>query len=141
MAPGAREVSRFVEKPDRDVARELVSGGGLWNTLVMIFKTKIFLKEISRIDPLLFGFFERIWRAIGTPSVRTGLKEDVYLTLVAAPQKPGDPAVIGIIVQPLISWLWLGGLLMVIGTALAAWPGCAADRRRSQRAGRAAAPA
>jgi mannose-1-phosphate guanylyltransferase len=41
----------------------------LWNTLVMIFKTKFFLKEIYRIDPRLFGFFERIWTAIDTPSV------------------------------------------------------------------------
>ena len=74
-APGAREVSRFVEKPDRDVARQLVSGGGLWNTLVMIFKTKIFLKEIGCIDPLLFRFFERIWKAIGTPSVGEVVKK------------------------------------------------------------------
>jgi mannose-1-phosphate guanylyltransferase len=75
LAPGACEVSRFIEKPERDVARDVVSGGGLWNTLVMIFKTKIFLKEISRIDPLLFGFFERIWRAIGTPSVGDVVKK------------------------------------------------------------------
>jgi mannose-1-phosphate guanylyltransferase len=75
MAPGAREVSRFVEKPDRDVARALVSRGGLWNTLVMIFKTKILLKEIGRIDPLLLRFFERIWKAIGTPSVEDVVKK------------------------------------------------------------------
>ena len=74
-APGVREVSRFIEKPDRDVARTLVSHGGLWNTLVMIFKTKIFLNEIGRIDPLLFRFFERIWKAIGTPSVGDVVKK------------------------------------------------------------------
>lgn len=68
LARGTREVCRFIEKPDRDVARGLISAGGLWNTLVMIFKTKFFLKEIGRIDPLLFGFFERIWNAIGTLS-------------------------------------------------------------------------
>jgi mannose-1-phosphate guanylyltransferase len=72
---GACEVSRFIEKPDRHVARDLISGGGLWNTLVMIFKTKIFLKEMDRINPRLFGFFERIWHAIGLPSVADVVKK------------------------------------------------------------------
>ena len=77
-------------------------------------------------------------QAIGTPSVKTGLKEDVYLTLVSAPSKAGEPAVVGIIVQPLIAWLWFGGLLMVAGTALAAWPG--RHRRRPTDATSARVP-
>src|SRR5205807_2585114 len=62
-------------------------------------------------------------QAIGSPSVRTGFVDDVYLTLLAAPASPGDPAVIGIVVQPLIAWLWIGGGVMEVGTLLAAWPG------------------
>ncbi|MEW6153099.1 MAG: heme lyase CcmF/NrfE family subunit [Actinomycetota bacterium] len=66
-------------------------------------------------------------QAIGTPSVRNGLREDVYLTLVAAPDDPASPAVIGVRVQPLVVWLWIGGGIMALGTLLAAWP---AGRRR-----------
>ncbi|MDQ1396808.1 MAG: cytochrome c-type biosis protein CcmF [Acidimicrobiaceae bacterium] len=66
-------------------------------------------------------------QAIGTPSVRVGLKEDVYLTIVQAPKDPGGPAVVQIIIQPLISWLWIGGSIVALGTLLAAWPG---GRRR-----------
>jgi cytochrome c-type biogenesis protein CcmF len=62
-------------------------------------------------------------QAIGTPSVDTGFREDIYLTLSAAAEKPGDPAVIGVAVQPMIMWLWIGGGLMAFGTLLAAWPG------------------
>jgi cytochrome c-type biogenesis protein CcmF len=62
-------------------------------------------------------------QAIGSPSVKSGLRDDVYLTLAAAPDKPGGTAVIGVIVQPLIYWLWIGGGVMALGTALAAWPG------------------
>ena len=65
---------------------------------------------------------------IGTPSVHAGLRQDIYITLVAAPSKPGDPAVIGVIVQPLVTWLWIGGLVIGLGTLLAAWPG---QRRRT----------
>jgi len=64
---------------------------------------------------------------VGTPSVRSTLRDDVYITLVDAPTKPGDPATIGMIVQPLIIWLWIGGGIVAVGTALAAWPG----RRRN----------
>ena len=66
-------------------------------------------------------------QAIGSPSVKTGLLNDVYLTLVSAPEQPGEPAVIGVLVQPLIVWLWIGGGLMGLGTVLAMWPG---GRRR-----------
>jgi mannose-1-phosphate guanylyltransferase len=75
LAPDTHEVSRFIEKPEQDVARELVSCGGLWNTLVMVFKAKTFLKAMSRIAPPLYVFFERIWRAVGTPSFKDLVKE------------------------------------------------------------------
>jgi cytochrome c-type biogenesis protein CcmF len=62
-------------------------------------------------------------QAIGSPSVRVGILDDVYLTLVAAPEGNTAAAVVGINVQPLIAWLWIGGGLMGFGTFLAAWPG------------------
>ena len=72
---GAFEVSGFIEKPHRPLARDLISGGGLWNTLVMIFRTKFFLKEIDRINPGLFSFFERIWNAIGSSAAGDVVKK------------------------------------------------------------------
>jgi cytochrome c-type biogenesis protein CcmF len=62
-------------------------------------------------------------QTIGTPSVRTGLREDVYLTLVVAPRQASDVAVIGVNVQPLVVWLWIGGLMIGLGTVMAALPG------------------
>ncbi|MDQ4088927.1 MAG: heme lyase CcmF/NrfE family subunit, partial [Actinomycetota bacterium] len=61
-------------------------------------------------------------QAIGSPSVRTGPLSDVYLTLVVPPDA-GGTAVIGVNVQPLVVWLWIGGTVMGLGTFLAAWPG------------------
>ncbi len=71
--------------------------------------------------------FPNASQTIGTPSVNTGLVEDLYLTLVAGPETPDEAAVIGVIVQPLVVWLWIGGGMMAAGTILAAWPG---ERRR-----------
>jgi cytochrome c-type biogenesis protein CcmF len=77
-------------------------------------------------------------QAIGTPSVRNGLREDVYLTLVAPPEGDSETAVIGVRVQPLVVWLWIGGAIMALGTALAAWP---VGRRRREAEGERAGPA
>jgi cytochrome c-type biogenesis protein CcmF len=65
--------------------------------------------------------------AIGTPSVRTGLVRDVYLTLVASPDQEGR-ITLGVQLSPLVVWLWVGGGIMVLGTAVSIWPA-----RRSRR--------
>ncbi len=61
-------------------------------------------------------------QSIGKPSVSTSLVEDVYLTLLEIPEGD-DPAVIRVVLQPLVTWLWIGGAMMAIGTAFAAFPG------------------
>ena len=66
-------------------------------------------------------------QTIGTPSVSAGLRQDVFLALLDVPEEPGDPAVIRVVIQPLVTWLWIGGGVMGLGTALAAFPG---KRRR-----------
>ncbi len=64
---------------------------------------------------------------IGTPSVRTGMTEDIMLSVIAFPESEGGPVTVRVVVQPLIVWLWIGGGVMAVGTALAAFPG----RRRN----------
>jgi cytochrome c-type biogenesis protein CcmF len=60
---------------------------------------------------------------IGTPSVRTGLREDVYLTVIRLPEDGGSAVTLRVIIQPMAVWLWIGGGVMAFGTLLAAWPG------------------
>jgi cytochrome c-type biogenesis protein CcmF len=61
--------------------------------------------------------------AVGTPAIDSSWRDDVYLTIDALPADPGGAVTIGVTVQPLVSWLWAGGALLVIGAALAAVPG------------------
>jgi cytochrome c-type biogenesis protein CcmF len=58
---------------------------------------------------------------IGTPSVHTGVIEDVYLTLVSSPGAQ-RAITLGVRVNPLIVWLWIGGAFMALGTILALAP-------------------
>ena len=60
---------------------------------------------------------------IQTPSVRSGPLGDVYLTLDSTPPAVGGPVVVGVIVEPLVMWIWAGGGVIVLGSLLSAWPG------------------
>jgi cytochrome c-type biogenesis protein CcmF len=60
---------------------------------------------------------------IPTPSVRTGLVEDVYLTITRLPDEDGGEVTLRVLIQPMTLWLWVGGGIMAFGTILAAWPG------------------
>ncbi|HEX2039614.1 MAG TPA: cytochrome c-type biogenesis CcmF C-terminal domain-containing protein, partial [Acidimicrobiales bacterium] len=61
-------------------------------------------------------------QAIGTPSVRVGPLEDVYLTLISPATRPEGEVVLAVVVQPLVVWLWVGGGLMAVGTLFATLP-------------------
>jgi cytochrome c-type biogenesis protein CcmF len=60
---------------------------------------------------------------IATPSVKTGLRKDIYLTLENGSKPSTGVAKVKIFIKPMILWLWIGGLLCGVGTLLAAFPG------------------
>ncbi|HLE59264.1 MAG TPA: heme lyase CcmF/NrfE family subunit [Candidatus Limnocylindria bacterium] len=61
---------------------------------------------------------------IATPAVRAGIGEDLYVTLLAYDPASGS-VTLRIFVNPLVSWIWVGGGLLGMGAVFAAWP----DRR------------
>jgi cytochrome c-type biogenesis protein CcmF len=77
-------------------------------------------KDLGVYGPSL-SIFPNATEAIGTPAVRPGLVSDLYLTLASSPDQAGLVTV-DIFVNPLVSWLWAGGLVMIAGTVLAGWP-------------------
>jgi len=58
-------------------------------------------------------------------AIRTSLKEDLYVILTALAQD--GSASFQILITPLVVWLWIGGGLLLLGTAVAIWP---EDQRR-----------
>ncbi len=73
--------------------------------------------------------YPNVNQGIATPSVHVGLLRDVYLSLVAAPDDSGRVTV-QVLVNPLVSWLWTGGLIMALGTIL-----CLVPKKRSASLG------
>jgi cytochrome c-type biogenesis protein CcmF len=74
------------------------------------------------------SIFPNSAQAIGTPSVRTGLVRDVYLTLVSSAD-PDGKVTIGAQLSPLVLWLWVGGGVIFCGTGVAVWRPIRRSRR------------
>jgi cytochrome c-type biogenesis protein CcmF len=62
--------------------------------------------------------------------IRRGWNEDLYLCLagiddanaVVQGTNPRPVTTFRILINPLVPWLWFGGLIMAIGTLIALWP-------------------
>jgi len=77
VSSGILEVSRFVEKPGPTSARELLQGGGLWNTLVMAFSAGSVLERVRDLFPIHYGFFRQIAETIDSGQGREVIR-DIY---------------------------------------------------------------
>ncbi|MEZ0395632.1 MAG: mannose-1-phosphate guanylyltransferase [Anaerolineales bacterium] len=70
-------VRRFKEKPDEDLARELLtSGDHSWNSGIFIWKAGRILAEFRRQMPALYGALERIAGAWGGPQQEAVLQAE-----------------------------------------------------------------
>jgi mannose-1-phosphate guanylyltransferase len=82
LGPDMFEISWFIEKPDQKTTRRLIRAGGLWNTMIMVFKTKTMLYWVSRLAPKLYQQFQQVYEAIGTPA-ETDVVRNIYQRLQA----------------------------------------------------------
>ena len=69
-------------------------------------------------------------QSVGTPAIDSNLERDVYVTFDAVGGNgatsgaqvqgnlPAGSVVMGVTVEPLLAWLWIGGLLLGLGSVL-----------------------
>lgn len=55
------------------------------------------------------------------PDKRSTLADDLYVIL-AGWEGSGETATFKAYINPLVNWLWIGGIVFVLGTLVAAWP-------------------
>jgi len=65
---GTRQTAGFIEKPNRQLAQQLVSAGGLWNTMIMVFKVRTLLQMMRQLSPAIYYQFANIFDTLGTPA-------------------------------------------------------------------------
>ena len=61
-------------------------------------------------------------QAVGTPAIDSSWRDDLYLTIDSIPTS-GSTWTFGVVEQPLVMWLWIGAVLVGIGSVLSAIPG------------------
>ena len=73
------------------------------------------------------NFYPTSEQPVPTPSVRSRPAGDLYVNLQAFAQD-GSNATLRVITEPLVPWIWLGGLIVCSGALISMWP---AARRRA----------
>ena len=68
------------------------------------------------------NFYPTSQQPIATPAVESSFTKDLYLTLMAFDPQ-GRHATVRAIVNPAVVWLWIGGMIIAVGAAVAIWPG------------------
>ena len=96
---------------------------------------------VDSLSPRM-NFYNSSSQPIATPAVRTSARDDLYLTLMAFEQD-GSKITLKVLVEPLVVWIWIGGLVVLLGVVVAVWPssGARPAGRRPQPAARSPQPA
>ena len=74
-------------------------------------------EQIATLNPRL-NYYRMSDSPISTPAVRTRLHEDLYLTLMAF-EENGESVTIRALVEPMVAWIWIGGMIIGVGAGIA----------------------
>jgi cytochrome c-type biogenesis protein CcmF len=111
---------------------QLVTFSGFHNTKDAL-RTATQLKvtvDGHQLRPAITTYNGRNGQTVGTPAIDSNLLRDVYVTFEAVGGNgstsgaqvqndlPTGSIVLGVTVEPLLAWLWLGGLVIGFGSAL-----------------------
>jgi cytochrome c-type biogenesis protein CcmF len=66
-------------------------------------------------------FYPSSEQPIPTPAVKSGPRRDVYVNLMAF-SNDGSSATIRVLVEPMVSWIWVGGAVICLGALIGLWP-------------------
>jgi cytochrome c-type biogenesis protein CcmF len=85
---------------------------------VSLYRDDVLIKELKPHK----DFFLSTQQPLSIPAVLSRPGEDVYVLLVAWEEASVAGATFKVYLNPLVNWIWLGGLALIAGTLLAAWP-------------------
>jgi cytochrome c-type biogenesis protein CcmF len=107
-------LAEFDTEDDRNVARAVVSISRDGKNLGMYYPRR--------------DYYYAQQQPMTIPAVRSTLEDDVYVLLVDWKPISSQGATFKIFVNPLVNWLWIGGIIFILGTMVASWP----DREKEE---------
>ncbi len=103
-----RSVAQFDTGDGRNVARAVVSVTKNGQPLGELYPRRDYYYDSQQ--------------PVTIPGVRSTAEDDLYVDLVDWQPISSQGATFKIFDNPLINWLWIGGLVFILGTLVAAWP-------------------
>jgi len=76
---------------------------------------------VGTLEPRL-NFYDRMREPIGTPAVHSTWDGDFYLSLMQI-EDGGARLSVRAMTMPLVSWLWVSGGVIALGSLMVLWPG------------------
>lgn len=86
-------------------------------------------RELDRVYPGS-DYYYAAQQSVSIPGVRSTLSEDLYIVLVDWLEITSEGATFKVFRNPLINWLWIGSVVLILGTLVALWP--TAERKAKQ---------
>lgn len=86
----------------------------------MVLEADLMVSPLGRLSPTM-NLYPSASEPIGSPSIHSGVVTDFYASLISLDQG-GQQATFRFFVNPGVTWLWLGGLIMGLGGVLGLWP-------------------
>jgi cytochrome c-type biogenesis protein CcmF len=83
-------------------------------------------KRVGTLDPRL-NYYVTSEQPVATPAVRSRADGDLYVNLMAF-ERDGSSATLRVLVEPLVAWIWFGGMIVALGAIVSLWPGGKANR-------------
>jgi cytochrome c-type biogenesis protein CcmF len=78
-------------------------------------------KLVKTINPRT-ELYTRTGQPMTIPDLRSTPIDDFYVLLVSWEPQLADQATVRIYLNPLVNWVWTGGIIFIFGTLIAAWP-------------------
>jgi cytochrome c-type biogenesis protein CcmF len=78
-------------------------------------------RDLGELYPRRDYYYES-QQSMTIPGVRSTLEDDLYVLLVDWQEVSANGTTFKVFHNPLINWLWIGGLVFILGMLVAAWP-------------------
>ena len=115
---GALSIDRYTMKYDSLAVFDTNDGRNVARAVISVYKDGNYLGELfPRRD-----YYYESQQPMTIPGVRSTLEDDFYVILVDWQPVTAQGATFKIYHNPLINWLWLGAIVLLLGSLVAAWP-------------------
>jgi cytochrome c-type biogenesis protein CcmF len=97
---------------------DTADGRNVTRAVVSVYRNGEYLGELHpRRD-----YYYESQQSMTIPGVRSSWEDDFYVLLVDWQSISSQGATFKIYLNPLVNWLWLGGMIFILGLFVAAWP-------------------